>query len=234
MIAEKLTTIAENQQKVYDAGFEKGQQAEYDRFWDAYQQNGNRTDYQTAFSGVGWTAESFKPKYNIAPQSAYMMFRNSRIEVDLPALLASLGVTMNTSKCVNFQYAFFGSRFTRLGEINVTGIGAATPLSNTFESCSYLHTIDKFVCVEQNRFATNTFASCKVLENITFDGTIGTSINFAQSPVLSADSVQSIIDHLKDLTGQTAQTLTFHATVGGNVTQEQKDAVSAKNWTLVY
>ena len=218
----------------YDEGYADGEKAEHARFWDVYQQNGNRTDYQTSFSGEGWTAESFRPKYNIAPQSAYMMFRNSRIEVDLPALLTSLGVTMNTSKCINFQYAFFGSRFTRLGEINVTGIGAAVPLSNTFESCSYLHTIDKVVCVEQNRFAANTFASCKVLENITFDGTIGASISFAQSPALSADSVQSIIDALKDLTGQTAQTLTFHATVGGNLTDEQKTAITAKNWTLVY
>ena len=31
-IAEKLTTIAENEQKVYDAG----QKSEYDRFWDSY------------------------------------------------------------------------------------------------------------------------------------------------------------------------------------------------------
>jgi hypothetical protein len=46
--------------------------------------------------------------------------------------------------------------------------------------------------------------------------------------------MQSIIDHLKDLTGQTPQKLTFHATAGGKLTDVQKAAITAKNWTLVY
>jgi hypothetical protein len=54
------------------------------------------------------------------------------------------------------------------------------------------------------------------------------------SAVLSDDSIQSIIDGLADLTGSTAQTLTLHATVGAKLTQAQKDAAAAKNWTLVY
>ena len=37
-IAEKLITIAENEERVY----ESGKKAAYDRFWDVYQQNGNR------------------------------------------------------------------------------------------------------------------------------------------------------------------------------------------------
>jgi endonuclease I len=48
------------------------------------------------------------------------------------------------------------------------------------------------------------------------------------------DSVQSIVDALKDLTGATAQTLTFHADVGGKLTDAQKATITAKNWTLVY
>ena len=60
-IAEKLKTIAENEQKVFDAG----KKAEYDRFWDAYQENGNRTSYLCAFGGRAWTDETFKPKYPI-------------------------------------------------------------------------------------------------------------------------------------------------------------------------
>ena len=38
-IAEKLTTVAENVPKVYEAG----KKAEYDAFWDKYQNNGKRT-----------------------------------------------------------------------------------------------------------------------------------------------------------------------------------------------
>ena len=116
-IAEKLQTIAENEQRVYDAGaskgynngkadgitegydqghtegynegygkgsydgraegfqqgeaqgraegIEEGKQAEYDRFWDGYQGNGNATYYNHRFAGQGWNRETFRPKYNI-------------------------------------------------------------------------------------------------------------------------------------------------------------------------
>ena len=82
---------------------------------------------------------------------------------------------------------------------------------------------------------TGMFGSCSDLERISFvQGCLKISISFANSGKLNDASIQSIIDGLADLTGKTAQTLTLHATVGGKLTQEQKDAVSAKNWTLVY
>ena len=40
-IADKLTTIAENEQRVYDAG----KQAQYDEFWDDFQKNGTEYMY---------------------------------------------------------------------------------------------------------------------------------------------------------------------------------------------
>lgn len=60
-IAEKLTTIAENQQAVYDAG----KQAEYDAFWDTFQQNGTVRYYQYAFYGDMWHDDNYNPKYPI-------------------------------------------------------------------------------------------------------------------------------------------------------------------------
>ena len=81
----------------------------------------------------------------------------------------------------------------------------------------------------------NAFIDCGKLREIRFaEGGILTSISFAECKSLSDASIQSIIDGLADLTGQTAQTLTIRATVGEKLTQAQKDAVSAKNWTLVY
>lgn len=51
-------------EKGYDAGYQEGcadgKQLEYDRFWDIFQQGGNRTDYKRAFSY--WT-DSPIPKY---------------------------------------------------------------------------------------------------------------------------------------------------------------------------
>ena len=51
---------------------------------------------------------------------------------------------------------------------------------------------------------------------------------------LTPETIQSIIDGMADLTGATAQTLTFHKDVGAKLTDAQKATITAKNWTLVY
>lgn len=67
-IADKLNTIAENEQKVYEAG----KQTEYDRFWDTFQRNGARTNYWGAFAY--WKDEIFAPTYpfNNIDENNYM------------------------------------------------------------------------------------------------------------------------------------------------------------------
>lgn len=49
----------------YSEGVAEGKQAEYDRFWDAYQQNGNLRDYDCAFGYGGWNDAIYNPKYDI-------------------------------------------------------------------------------------------------------------------------------------------------------------------------
>ena len=66
-IEEKLATIQENEQKVFDAG----KDAEWNEFWDAYQMNGTRVSYQYAFYHYGWTDETFKPKYDVVLDGGY-------------------------------------------------------------------------------------------------------------------------------------------------------------------
>lgn len=80
----------------------------------------------------------------------------------------------------------------------------------------------------------NMFLNATKLEELYCEGEITLSISFAQSNLLTNESVQSIIDCLADLTGQTAQTLTLHADVGAKLTDAQKATITAKNWTLVY
>jgi hypothetical protein len=43
---EKVLQLKQDFDEVYDAG----KQAEYDAFWDVFQNNGNRTDYARAFA----------------------------------------------------------------------------------------------------------------------------------------------------------------------------------------
>lgn len=116
--------------------------------------------------------------------------------------------SLDFRKGTNFN-GMFNYSYT-IEEIGTMDISSATNVINMFSGCTGLKRI--------------TFAPC----------CIKISISFANCGLLDDASVQSVVDALADLTGQTAQTLTFHATVGANMTQAQKDAVSAKNWTLVY
>ena len=183
-----------------EEGYESGKKAQYDAFWDAYQENGNRNNYPYAFYNVGWTDTTYNPKYNITIYgNSYALFNGSKV--------TDTKVDIDISTCTQTGAMFYNSQ---------------------------MRTIRKLIVSPTTVFFANSFQHCANLENITFEGTIDSDISFPQSSKLSADSVQSIIDALVDLTGATAQTLTFHATVGGKLTQTQKDAISAKNWTLAY
>lgn len=79
----------------------------------------------------------------------------------------------------------------------------------------------------------NTFTRNDALAEIRFvAGSIKVGVAFVNSSLLSDESIQSIVDGLADLTGQTAQTLTLHSSVISRLTSEQLAAITAKNWTL--
>jgi hypothetical protein len=192
-IAEKLVTIAENEQKVYEAG----QQAEYDRFWDNYQRNGNRKNYRYAFYGQGWTLETFKPKYDlIVTDNGEFMFANSHIKCDLVELLEDLGVTLDLSKATSISQCLRGTYFTRFGELNFSN---KKSLNYVLDQNPYLETIDKLIISDDGTTTfVSTFASDWELKNITFEGVIGQDIDFKNCSKLTHDSLMSIINALKD------------------------------------
>lgn len=81
-----------------------------------------------------------------------------------------------------------------------------------------------------NGFQKDIFYNCKALVEVRFVAeTIHWSISFADSPLLSAESVQSIIDGLAPVT--TVQTITFHKNIA--LSDEQKQTINEKGWTLV-
>lgn len=218
----------EDLDKAVAEGIEQGKQAEYDAFWDAYQQNGNRTNYNFAFGGAGWTDETFKPKYPIAPvgnAATENMFYASEI-TNIPDGL------LDFSQVTHCYMTFRASKLITAPPLDLSNCTAGG-LHWLFAQCHNLKEI-KTVTVSEGVTYTNFALYCYSLEKITFAGTIGQSLSFAWSSLLTVESVQSIIDHLKDLTGATAQTLTFHADVGAKLTDAQKAAITAKNWTLAY
>lgn len=211
-IADKLTTIAENVQKVYDAGkaaggggsgyeegFADGKLDERDSFWDTFQNKGKRDDYQRAFYNTFWNDTTYNPKYPIAcnngTTAANNMFDTARIT--------------DTKVPITITDGYSDSTFVR---------------------CMQLVTIQKLILNNVGRFQS-TFTGCSKLQNITIEGSIDVNFNISATAVLTNASVQSIIDHLKDLTGETTQTLTFHTNV--KITTNQINAAKGKNWTVV-
>ena len=224
--AERLTTIAENQQKVFDAG----KKSERDTFWDAYQQNGTRVNYSYAFS-YGWSTDSFKPKYDITPTgTATSMFQAMKFAGDLSQRFEDCGVTLDLSKVTSLHSLFnSASQITRVPEINITGAGAAC--SGTFAYCGKLVTVDKFVVTETSVF-TSSFINCRSLVNLTMDGVIGASIDLSPCP-LSKDSVLSVFNALS--TTKTGQTATFNKTAKeAAFTDAEWESLKATktNWTI--
>ena len=62
-----------------DGKFEEGRKAEYDMFWDNFQDYGNRTFYNYGFaSHFGWNETNFKPKYDVKPLEANYIFYGFR------------------------------------------------------------------------------------------------------------------------------------------------------------
>lgn len=226
-IAEKLTTIAENEQKVYEAG----QKSEYDKFWDTYQQNGNKTSYAYAFAF--WDASLVKPKYDLIPTvSAQGIFYECDIAGDIEEFFANQGITLDLSK-INSSYGvnqiFRGCRnLTRIGVLNCSN---CTQFIEVFYADVKLETIEKLILSEKiTTYGTTAFTSCSRLKNLTVEGTIVRSFNISPCSSLTVDSALTIIRALKDNSGTTdagKYTVTFHNNVITQLSSALCDGVPA-------
>lgn len=119
-----------------------------------------------------------------------------------------------------------------LTDTKVEIIVSSNNMHYCFQNASALKTVRKLTVKETTTY-TDAFTGCEELENITFSGTIGQNISFASSSKLTEESIDNIIEHLKDLTGATSKTITVHANVYDRMVERGVDAlVTAKNWSL--
>lgn len=97
-------------------------------------------------------------------------------------------------------------------------------------------TLETINCEFDFSSATNVdsmLTYCSALKEVRFKrNTLSLSISIAHSPNLSDASIDSIVNGLADLTGQTAQTITFHSTVTAKIMAnvEWDSAITSKNW----
>ena len=228
-IADKMRSYTHNENKltlddmasevdaVYHAGatlvdgYSTGKQAQYDEFWDVFQANGYIYSAQYMFAGVSWNDAIFKPKHNMTfiTRCDYM-FANSKI-TDLAGILEAQGVVFSFSNSTNFTGAFQYSQLTHIGIVDTR---KATVLGSTFQYSSSLHTIDLLkLKTDGTQTFNNAFTACSGLKNITIEGIIGNSINFASSP-FSKDSITSVITALSSTSS--GKTLTLKKTAVNN------------------
>ena len=198
-IAEKLTVIAENEPKVYDAG----KSAEYESFWENALKDKQNTSFEYTFADMVWN------DYTLNIPEKYLPL---------------------TPTSVNYPFRYCSA--TILPSVDYRGCGSTKTAYAYARSAITIGTV--ILREDGTNVFSSTFSYCDDLENITFAGCIGTSISFSSSKNLTSESINNIIEHLADLTGKTAQTITFHATVGNKLSDIQKTAIQNKNWDLAY
>ena len=216
----------------YDQGIKQGKQAEYDRFWDAFQQNGNRTDYRYAFTAQ-WTEEIFKPKYPIKPKgSTAYMFRYFPI-ADVKAHCEQYGIVIDTSGSTNLDSIFQNSAVEIFGDLDTRGISAVT---GVLYQASTLRTIRLILKDDGSQTFDRCFTQASKLENLEIVGKIGSNFDLSPCTKLTRASIDSVILALStNLTS--VQTLTLSATAVNNAftTEEWNTLVgllSSMNWNL--
>lgn len=241
---QHMTIFVDNPSVSLTIGYNRswGMQAERDRFWDRFQDNGKRTIYSYAFYYSCWGDFIFTPKYDIVPTNASDMFGSSRI-TDLKGILERQGVVLDFKNCTMLLRAFSGAdRMTRLPCIDMSN---AVDIRNVFMNCYLLQSVDSLVFSETTGTQYNSTAmvqNCRSLRDLVAKGVIWFSVNFQWCP-LSVASMKSIISCLKNYAGTEndgAYTVRFSDTCWAALESDStapdggtwKDYVRNLGWTL--
>ena len=225
--AELVTDIAKNVELVFEAG----QKSEYDRFWDAFQDYGNRTNYVGAFKDY-WNEETFKPKYDLKPTGLYagQMFQNNPIK-DFKGHLEKCGVKLDTSECTSLLQMFQSSKAQYIPIIDARKANNNT--SYAFSPDTII-SIEKLIVSEQTIYGIYMIDSAN-LENIIFEGTIANNgLKLSNCKKLSHESLMSIKRALKN--GVSGLTVTFSTKhkEDGKLTDSDIAEISAKGWSVAF
>ena len=242
--SEKLLKVAENEQLISDANAEleealysksEGGKSYYDMFWDIYQSNGKRYSYTGAFSGSGWTAETFKPKYDlIVKNSAKNMFANGLANVDVEKHLKDLGISFDTSGVTSIEGFDYFLQYSSPSVMPIIDTRGTTRVRYIFNNCTQLTTVRKLIFKDDgSQTLTSLFTGCSKLVNIVIEGKMGESVSLKDSPLLTKESITSIVNALYE--GATGKTLTLNkSAVEAAFTGEEFTALinTKSNWTI--
>ena len=223
--------------------FAAGEQSEYDRFWDAFQQNGNRTNYTYVFSGTGWTHEQLEQiKYPItfpAETSAYQCWTKGMFyylnnggtsHIDMTNILSK----MDFSNCQRMYYTFMNAyvKNINLDLSNCFCLAEVFNCADTGGKCCENVTLK---VSEKCTDYTKAFYYCTNLTNLIFvNGSVIAGImDFTQSTKLTKASITSIINALSATASGKHIVLAKTAVNNAFTTEEWTTLAGTKpNWTF--
>ena len=241
-IANKLVTIAENVNKVYESGKEAAGGEFYDKgYGDGYEAGYNKAEsqnllYYATYLSYAFQAVSFPQDFEAviklkkAPVQMLYLFNNSVYPksikfisedktniIDFTSAFAIGYSSINNTTLEIIDFTEFNKKFSRI--------------NNAFQYQSKLKEIKGALDFSECVSASSAFNLCYALEKIEFvPNTIPISINFGTCTNLTHDSLMSIINGLAVV--ETTQTLTLGSTNLAKLTDEEKAIATEKGWTL--
>jgi hypothetical protein len=229
----------------YDKGFEDGKTSEYDKFWDAFQQNGERTYYERAFTGYNFNSQNLYPKYDIKlvgsnPNMFYAWSNTNEKKFDLAGRLRECRVVLDTSKATNLTNIFSYGRFSTIPPIDLTSCVSGSDYCTGLFSYNYdnLITIEKII-INENVVPKSWFSNSTAIKNITIEGKLAQNgFNVSPCKLLTKDSILSILKALS-LNITTTKTITF-STVHQSIIEEDGElfghmmAAKEAGWSFIY
>ncbi len=200
-IADKLTTIAENTSKVYEAGKKDFE----DSLVNYITNNGSRTYYSQAFRTAAFYKDNlidFKGRCTPTDPS-YMFYNMKGTHVPLGVDLSNINT--DSADILNNLFAYCAE----LLEIPDLNIPTPKKYSATYGYCYKLHTIHGKIRTDENTvFSASAFREDHALQNMEIEGIIGqNNFNVQWSKKLSGASIVSIIEALSTTTSGLTVTL---------------------------
>lgn len=221
-IAGKLITVAENVEKVYNAGYKKGKSEGGGSSLINYADG-------ISFPNDDWvegdTLELNMP--NLAYMDAAFYFSFKKIK--------NLIITSNTPiKRVNDCF-YMGDELTVLEKITFNcDFSQVTSFARWFRKQIKLKRIEGTpISFEKATTIGGIFSYCNRLESFRVKpNTISANINLDTNYNLDNDTVQSVIEGLVEMPEGSDKKVTFTSSVKSRMSQAQKDEIARRNWTL--
>lgn len=252
-IENKLKAIAQNQQKVYDAGYnkgkvegtetayqdglsdgiEQGKREENRHMWELIQNYGDKTTKTANFCSSCWNDETFKPIYTVYAHNTTFtdgLDNNASRHCEITDLRKeTINVDIDWSLNGNFNYILRRTPVKYVGVIDMTNASSGWCLFSgaNVEEVERLILPITPIAFKDKGFRLNT------LREIRFEGVFAGDASFDHCP-LSYESIMSLFNCLQNLTGTgTTYVLTLGTANLAKITDMEKAIATEKGWTVV-